>query len=125
VEEIDWMYLNVSVPKLQCGHGAVEFFGVHRNQPWASSALMSRMSRRFVAAMELSKMKASKWFSSERGSERTMSCRPPAQVRGRGGIVFIGKAQEKAPVFRTEKRRNLRTGQSYPRIVKIDGDGEH
>jgi len=34
------------------------------------------------------------------------------------GIVFIGKAQEKAPVFRTEGRRNPRTGQSYPWIVK-------
>jgi hypothetical protein len=40
------------------------------------------------------------------------------------GIVFIGKAQEKTAVFRTEKRRNPRTGQSYPWIVKVVGDGE-
>jgi hypothetical protein len=33
------------------------------------------------------------------------------------GVVFIGKAQEKTPVFRTERRRNPKTGQTYPWIV--------
>jgi hypothetical protein len=33
------------------------------------------------------------------------------------GVVFIGKAQEKTPVFRTEKRRNPQTGPTYPWIV--------
>jgi hypothetical protein len=48
VEGIDRMYLNVYVPQLQCEHGVVQFFRVYRNQP----ALMSPMSRQFVAAME-------------------------------------------------------------------------
>jgi hypothetical protein len=34
------------------------------------------------------------------------------------GVVFMGKAQEKTPVFRTEKRRNPQTGQPYPWIVR-------
>jgi DNA-binding HxlR family transcriptional regulator len=34
------------------------------------------------------------------------------------GVVFVGKAQEKTPVLRTEKRRNPKTGQTYPWIVK-------
>ena len=34
------------------------------------------------------------------------------------GVVFVGKAQEKTPVFRTEKRRNPKTGRAYPWIVK-------
>src|SRR5439155_16273133 len=34
------------------------------------------------------------------------------------GVVFVGKAQEKTPVFRTEKRRNPKTGQPYPWIVR-------
>jgi len=34
------------------------------------------------------------------------------------GVVFIGKAQEKTPVFRTGKRRNPRTGSTYPWIVR-------
>jgi hypothetical protein len=34
------------------------------------------------------------------------------------GVVFVGKAQEKTPVFRTEKRRSPRTGRPYPWIVR-------
>jgi hypothetical protein len=33
-------------------------------------------------------------------------------------VVFLGKAQEKTPVFRTEKRRSPKTGQPYPWIVR-------
>src|SRR5258707_12008778 len=31
---------------------------------------------------------------------------------------FVGKAQEKTTVFRTEKRRSPKTGQPYPWIVR-------
>ena len=34
------------------------------------------------------------------------------------GVVFIGKAQEKCRVYRTEKRRNPKTKRTYPWIVK-------
>ena len=34
------------------------------------------------------------------------------------GVVFVGKAQEKTPVFRTEKRRSPHSGRPYPWIVK-------
>jgi hypothetical protein len=34
------------------------------------------------------------------------------------GVLFIGKAQEKAGVVRTERRRNPRTGEPYPWLVK-------
>src|SRR3954451_16471665 len=34
------------------------------------------------------------------------------------GVVFIGRAQEKTPVFRTERRRNEKTGASYPWLVR-------
>src|SRR4051794_20871437 len=34
------------------------------------------------------------------------------------GVVLLGKAQEKTPVFRTQKRRNPETGRSYPWIVR-------
>ena len=52
VEGIDRMYLNVYVPRLQCAYGTVSFFRDHRGQPLASSALMSPMSRRFVAELD-------------------------------------------------------------------------
>jgi hypothetical protein len=45
-----------------------------------------------------------------------------AQYRSRftasEGVVLVGKAQEKASVFRTEKRRNPDTGRSYPWLVR-------
>ena len=34
------------------------------------------------------------------------------------GVLFIGKAQEKTPVFRTERRRNDQTGATYPWLVR-------
>ena len=40
------------------------------------------------------------------------------------GVVFIGRAQEKTAVFRTEKRRNGE-GRSYPWIVKSTGMINH
>ena len=34
------------------------------------------------------------------------------------GIVFVGKAQENTPVFRTERRRSPKTGRAYPWMVR-------
>ena len=34
------------------------------------------------------------------------------------GVLYVGKAQEKARVVRTERRRNRRTGASCPWIVE-------
>src|SRR5262249_27731087 len=41
-----------------------------------------------------------------------------ARFQGTEGIVFVGKAQEKTPVFGTEKRRNPDTGRKYPWVVR-------
>jgi len=49
VEGIDRMYLNVFVPDLQYEQGIVHFFRTHRGQPLPSAALMSPMTRSFVA----------------------------------------------------------------------------
>jgi hypothetical protein len=52
VEGIDRMYLNVYVPQLQSEQGVVRFFKYHRGQPLPSAALMSPLSRGFVAQLE-------------------------------------------------------------------------
>jgi hypothetical protein len=52
VEGIDRMYLNVFVPNLQYEQGIVQFFRTHRGQPLPSAALMSPMTRGFVAKLE-------------------------------------------------------------------------
>jgi hypothetical protein len=44
---------------------------------------------------------------------------------GEDGVLFVGKAQEKTPVFRTEKRRSPRTGQPYPWIVRSSAMVNH
>jgi hypothetical protein len=41
------------------------------------------------------------------------------------GVLFVGRAQEKATVFRTEKRHNPVTGASYPWIVKTTAMVNH
>src|SRR4029077_18372908 len=52
VEGIDRMYLNVYQPRLQTEKQAACFFRYHRGQPVASSALMGRMSREFLAKVD-------------------------------------------------------------------------
>jgi hypothetical protein len=41
-----------------------------------------------------------------------------AKFEGTEGILFVGKAQQKTPVFRTEKRTNPQTGQKYPWLIR-------
>jgi len=40
------------------------------------------------------------------------------KFQGQEGVLFIGKAQEKTPVIRTERRRNEQTGATYPWLVR-------
>lgn len=120
VEGIDRMYLNVSVPQLQYEQGAVQFFREHRRQPWASSALMSPMSRQLVAKLErLIEEEGIEVVQFRKGQRKDdVMTERLRKFSAAEGIVLIGKAQEKTPVLRTEKRRNPRPGRSYPWIVK-------
>jgi hypothetical protein len=120
VEGIDRMYLNVFVPGLQYEQGIVRFFRYHRGQPVPSAALMKPMSRSFVAALE--------GFAAQHRVPVVQFCKGQRKddvmaehlrrFRREEGIVFIGKAQEKTPVFRTERRRSPKTGRLYPWIVR-------
>jgi hypothetical protein len=120
VEGIDRMYLNVFVPGLQYEQGIVGFFREHRGHPLPSGALMSPMTRGFVAALE--------GFVAEHGLPLVQFSRGQRKdavmaehLRGftrEEGVVFVGKAQENTPVFRTERRRSPTSGQPYPWIVR-------
>ena len=120
VEGIDRMYLSVYVPSLQSAYGAVSFFRSHRGQPLASSALMNPMSRRFVAAMDdfIARYKVPLVLFRKGQRKDDVMAERLRSFTHEEGIVFIGKAQEKTPVFRTEKRHSRHTGQPYPWIVK-------
>ncbi len=120
VEGIDRMYLNVYVPLLQSELGVVRFFRDHRGQPLPSAVLMSPMSRRFVAALEAFVAGHEVPLVQFRKGQRKdqMMTEHLRTFRKEEGVVFVGKAQEKTPTLRTEKRRNPKTGQAYPWIVK-------
>ncbi len=120
VEGIDRMYLNVYVPRLQTEQGIVWFFREHRGQPLPSAALMSPISRSFVAALEAFAAKQGlplvQFHKGQRKDD--VMAEHLHKFSKEEGVVFIGKAQEKTPVFRTEKRKNPKTGQPYPWIVR-------
>src|SRR5713101_1689120 len=120
VEGIDRMYLNVYVPRLQCAYGAVSFFRDHRGQPLASSALMSPMSRRFVAELDrfIARHQLPVVLFRKGQRKDDVMAEHLRDFRLKEGVVFVGKAQEKAPIFRTEKRHSPRSGRPYPWIVK-------
>ena len=120
VEGIDRMYLNVYVPGLQYEQGIVRFFREHRGQPLPSGALMSPMTRRFVAKLEDFVARHDiPLVSFCKGQRKDEVMAEHLRHFGRDeGIVFVGKAQEKTLVFRTERRRSPTTGRPYPWIVR-------
>jgi hypothetical protein len=120
VEGIDRMYLNVYQPRLQTESGVASFFRFHRGETFASSALMAPMSTTFIAAVEnFVEREQVPMITFTKGQRKDdVAKQYHAQFHGNEGIVLVGKAQEKTPVFRTEKRRNPETGRPYPWIVR-------
>jgi hypothetical protein len=120
VEGIDRMYLNVYQPRLQTERGVAAFFRFHRGHLFASSALMDPISKAFIADVErYTQQHQVPLLTFAKGQRKEdVALEHRARFRGTEGILFVGKAQEKAPVFRTEKRKNPQTGQTYPWIVR-------
>jgi hypothetical protein len=119
VESIDRMYLNVYQPKLQSERGVASFLRFHRGHTFASSALMDPISKGFVAAVERfvqqNQIPLITFAKGQRKEDVALEYR--AKFEGTEGILFVGKAQEKTPVLRTEKRTNPQTGQKYPWLI--------
>lgn len=116
VECIDRMYLNVYVPLLQTGAGTWHYFRELRGNPVPSSALMAPMTRRFVAAIErFAHEEEVDLIAFERGERKDDRAQQYLKAwPGGEGVLFIGKAQEKARVVRTQRRYNPHTGEHYP-----------
>jgi len=119
VESIDRMYLNVYVPRLQTERGVVGFFRYHRGHPFASSALMDPISKAFIRGLEVfaARERVPLVTFTPRQRKDDVMAEHLARFTAPEGILFIGKAQEKTRVFRTERRTNPLTGQRYPWIV--------
>jgi hypothetical protein len=120
IEGIDRMYLNAYVPKLQHELGVVSFFRFHQGYTFASSALMEPITRRFITAIErLCRDRAIPLITFQKGQRKDdVAARYRAGFQEPEGVVFVGKAQEKATVFRTERRYHPETGRPYAWIVR-------
>ena len=120
LEGIDRMYLNVYIPQLQREGGVASFFRAHLGHRFASSVLMDPISKSFVAALDSFARENQIPVMVFRKGERKddIAAEHLRQFTGREGVLFIGKAQEKTAVFRTERRRNDKTGASYPWLVR-------
>ena len=120
VECIDRMYLNVWVPRLAYGGGVAGFFVGHRGHVYASTALMDPMAKAFVADIHA--------FVSARGLELVhftkgqrkdeITQQMLATFSEHEGVLYVGRAQEKSGVWRTQRRHNRVTGGSYAWLVR-------
>ena len=131
VECIDRMYLNVYQSR-NCSTRAGWSGYVQRQLglPVASTAPLARITDRFAAAVHrfAAAVEAHRVGQLRRGAAQRrcgcMSYLAAFQAAGRTeGVLFIGRAQEKTRLFRTEKRRDP-DGRSYPWIVTDHRDGQ-
>src|SRR6266571_3399991 len=119
LEAIDRMYLNGYVPSLQTGGGVVYFLKQHLGARVPSTTMVAPMTKRFVDARErFAKTAGVDLVTFEKNQRKDdVAHTYLAAFTGDEGVLFIGKAQEKASVFRTEKRRNA-DGSTYPWIYR-------
>jgi hypothetical protein len=126
VECIDRMYCNVYVPGLQYAAGLVSYVHQQLGLPIASTAPLAKISDRFIAAVRRFALDQQvPWVHFVKGQRKDdVMHEHLARFTATEGVVFIGWAQEKTPVFRTEKRRNGQGG-TYPWVVKSTGMVNH
>ncbi|MBV9140088.1 MAG: hypothetical protein JO115_04095 [Pseudonocardiales bacterium] len=120
VESIDRMYLNVWVPRLAYGAGVSGFFVGHRGHAYASTALMDPMTKEFVAEIHgfvaARGLELIHFAKGQRKDELTQQFL--ATFTEDEGVLFVGRAQEKAGVWRTQRRHNPASGGSYAWLVR-------
>jgi len=126
VECIDRMYCNLYVPRLQYAGGLVGFVHRQLGLPIASTAPLAAITDRFVKDVHaFAQANHIPWVDFAKGQRKDdVMAERLAGFSGSEGVVFIGRAQEKTNLFRTEKRRNG-DGRSYPWIVRSTGLVNH
>ena len=119
VECIDRMYLNVWQPRLAYGGGVAGFFTGHRGNIYASTALMDPMSKgfvadihHFIAAHGLDLAHFSKGQRKDEVTQRLLAGSAAAE-----GVLYVGRAQEKSNVWRTQRRYHA-DGSPYAWLVR-------
>lgn len=120
LECVDRLYLNVIQPRLQRENQIAWFFRQHRGELFATAKVMAGVTVPFLQAIEqFAQHHGLDIVSFARGQRKDEVARDYlAKFRGQEGILFIGKAQERATVVRTVGQKNPRTGKSYPWLHK-------
>jgi hypothetical protein len=126
VECIDRMYLNVYVPGLQYPAGLVAYVHRQLGLPIASTAPLAMISDGFTTAMRhFARDQGVPWVDFAKGQRKDDIAHEYLAGFDRDeGVLFVGRAQEKTGLFRTEKRRNAE-GAAYPWIVRSTGVVNH
>ena len=119
VEGIDRMFLNVYQPGLQHGGGAASFFRFHRGEVFATARTMARMTREFIGEIyrftDHNQIPVVPFGKGDRKDDVALA--RYAKFEAEEGVVFIGKAQEKATVRRGRKPPSITLATS----VSVDG----
>src|SRR6201997_3784294 len=101
IESVDRMYLNVYQPRLQYGGGVQGFFVGHRGHKYASSVLMAPITEAFVANIHhFINARGVDLVSFGKGEDKdAIAHKYLDSFKGKEGVLFVGRAQEKAWVF--------------------------
>ncbi|MGH3318961.1 MAG: NAD(P)H-dependent oxidoreductase [Streptosporangiaceae bacterium] len=105
------MYLSVYVPRLQYAAGIVGYVHQQLGLPVASTAPLGKITDGFSAAVRrFAREQSVPWvdfIKGQREDEVMHEHLAAFEAAGhREGVLFIGRAQEKTALFRTEKRRD-------------------
>jgi hypothetical protein len=126
IECIDRMYCNVYVPQLQHAGGLLGYLHRQLGLPIASTAPLGKITDAFSTAMRrFARDRRVPWVDFVKGQRKDdVMHEHLARFTAEEGVLFIGRAQEKTHLFRTERRRDVH-GDSYPWIVKTTGMVNH
>jgi hypothetical protein len=129
IEAIDRLLLNLYVPALQHPRALVGYVHTQMGLPVASTAPLAAVSARFEKAIHaFAAAHGVPVMHLVKGQRKDDVAHQYLELflagGGREGVLFIGRAQEKTPVFRTEKRRRP-DGSTYPWIVKTTAMVNH
>jgi hypothetical protein len=116
VECIDRMYCNVYVPKLQFAAGLLGYVQRQLGLPIASTAPLGKITDAFSTAMRrFARDQRVPWVDFVKGQRKDdVIHQHLAGFDREEGVLFIGRAQEKTALFRTERRRDAATPTVIP-----------
>jgi hypothetical protein len=114
------VYLNVYVPHLQTAGAVVGYLHTHKGKRFASTATEAPMTDAFVRNIEhFVEREGVDMVAFDRKQRKDDVTQQYLQrFKKTEGVLYVGKAQEKARVMRTECRRSQTTGGTYPWIVE-------